>query len=158
MRFYCEVNVAMKLAAAGLEKIECSITIAPVQFLGLCDRVIVHITISGQIQSPARSFFQEDRKSPRKSIRKILVHIGAIGTLGCRTGEGLLGDSEWLSWRSVLLDGKPSQMGKLTVREPLVDSRSNIICHGFEFVVCLRFVDKLQRRFNKLLCPTVFLF
>src|SRR5262247_1340892 len=118
MRFYCEVNVAMKLAAAGLEKIKCTVTIAPVKFLGLCDRVIVHIRIDGQIRSPARSFFQEDRKSPRKAIRKILVHIGAIRTLGCRTGEGLLGDSEWLPGRSVLLYGKPSQMRKLTVREP----------------------------------------
>src|SRR5215813_13309010 len=156
MRFYCEVNVAMELSAASLEKIECSITIAPVKFLGLCDRMVVHIKINGQIRSSARSFFQEDGKSPRKSIRKILLHIGAIGTLGCRTGEGLLGDSEWLSWRSVLLDGNPSQMGKLALREPLVDSRSNIICHGFEFVVCLRFVDKLQRRFDKFLGPTVF--
>src|SRR5215510_16410796 len=99
MRFYCEVNVAMELAAAGLEKIECSITIAPVKFLGLCDRVIVHIKINGQTRSPARSFFQEDRKSPRKSIRKILIHIRAIGALGRRTGDGLVGDPEWLPRR-----------------------------------------------------------
>src|SRR5262249_50324153 len=143
MRFHREVNVAMKLAAPGLEKIEYSIPIAPVKFLGLSDRVIVHIKIDWQTRSPTRSFFQEDRKSPRKSIRKILVHIGAIGTLGCRTGEGLLGDSEWLPRRSVLLDGKPSQMRKLTVREPLVESRNNIDCDGFEFVVCFRSVDKL---------------
>src|SRR5262249_8418787 len=156
MRFHREVNVAMKLAAPGLEKIEYSIPIAPVKFLGLSDRVIVHIKIDWQTRSPTRSVLQEDRKSPRKSIRKILVHIGAIGTLGRRTGEGLLGDSERLPWRSVLLDGKHSQMGKLAIRVPLVDSRSNIVCHGFEFVVCLRFVDKLQRRFDKFLGPTVF--
>src|SRR5262245_16831721 len=103
MRFYREVNVAMKLAAPGLEKIECSVTIAPMKFLCLCDRVIVHIKIDGQTRSPPGSVLQEDRKSPRKSIRNILIHIGAIGTLGCRTGEGLLGDSERLPWRSVLL-------------------------------------------------------
>src|SRR5262245_20578121 len=82
MRFYGEVNVAMKLTAAGLEKIECSITIAPVKFLGLCNRVVVHIKINGQIRSPARSFFQENGKGPRKSIRQILIHVRAIGTLG----------------------------------------------------------------------------
>ena len=47
-------------------------------------------------------------------------------------------------------------MGKFAVRVTLVDSRGNIVCHGFEFVVFLRSVDKLQRRFNKFLSPTVF--
>src|SRR4029450_222627 len=155
MRFYREVNVTMELASAGLEKIEGRVTIAPVKFLGLCDRVVVHIKINGQTRSPTRSFFQEDGKSPRKSIRKILIHIRAIGTLGRRTGDGLLNDSEWLPRRKVLLHGKPSQMGKLAVRVPLVDSRSNIVRHGFEFVVFLRSVDKLQRRFDKFLGPTV---
>src|SRR5262245_44639215 len=146
----------MELATPGLQKIEGSVTVAPVKFIGLSHRVVVHIKINRQTRSPTRSFFQEDGKSPRKSIRKILIHIRAIGTLGRRTGDGLLGDSEWLPRRSVLLDGKPSQMGKLAVRVPLVDSRSNIVCHGFEFVVSLRFVDKLQRRFDKFFGPTVF--
>src|SRR5262245_59943471 len=125
MRFYCEVNVAVELAAADLQTIECSVTIAPMKFFCLCDRVVVHIKVDGQTRSPPRSVLQEDRKSPRKSIRKILVHIGAIGTLGCRTREGLLGDSERLPRRSVLLDGKSSQMGKLAIRVTLVNPRSN---------------------------------
>src|SRR5262249_44060622 len=111
---------------------------------------------NSQNRSSAISFFQEDRKSPRKSIRKILIHIRAIGALRRRTGDGLMGDPEWFPRRSVLLDGKPSQMGKLAIRVTLVNPRSNIVCHGFEFVVCLRSVDKLQRRLDKFLGPTVF--
>jgi hypothetical protein len=32
---------------------------------------------------------------------------------------------------------EPSQMGKFAVRVTLVDSRGNIVCHGFKFIVFL---------------------
>ena len=86
----------MELASPALKKIESSVSIALVKFISLCDGVVVHIQVNGQTRSPTRSFFQEDGKSPRKSIRKILIHVRVIRTLGCRTGDGLLDDFEWL--------------------------------------------------------------
>jgi hypothetical protein len=92
MRFYREVNVAMKLASPALKKIESSVAIALVKFISLCEGLVVHVQVNGQTRSPTRSFFQEGGKSPRKAIRKILIHVRAIRTLGCGTGNGFLHD------------------------------------------------------------------
>ena len=88
MRFYGEINIAMELASPGLEKIERSVAIALMKLISLGDGVVVHIQLNGQTRSPARCFFQEGGKSPRKSIGKILIHIRAIRTLGVEQATG----------------------------------------------------------------------
>src|SRR5262245_66007634 len=77
-RTHRKINIAMELAALGLKKIKRAIAIAPVKLIGIFDRLIVRIEISGRDRTREKLFVQENCESLRKAISSVLNNIHII--------------------------------------------------------------------------------